>query len=124
KLASLAWRRTMENLARIQLNSKSEGFSRESIFSSAQMKFSVTYEFCRGDLSQDIYQDLIHNQNNMRPQELNSLFKISGLSNICMVVSDYEDLKLYFGNEDKFVIHQKITEALEDFFDRRNKIAH
>lgn len=124
KLAATAWKRAMEGLARIQLNPKKEVFSKESVFSDAQTRFSVAFEFCRGDLKQDIYQDLIHNDNNMRPQELNSMFKVSGLGNACLLASDADDLKAFFGVDDAGLAHGKLVDALEDFFSRRNQTAH
>jgi RiboL-PSP-HEPN len=90
RLASVAWRRTMEALAKVRLKPTEE---RENVFAEALARFTVTYEFCRGDLSQDIYQDLIHNENNMRPQEINSLFNISGLRDVCLLASG--DIEFY-----------------------------
>ena len=54
----------------------------------AQARFSVIYEFVKGDLTQDIYRDLIHNENNMRPNQLNAMFTVAGLSDICSKVCD------------------------------------
>lgn len=83
KLASTAWKRTMDGLARIRFDTPGI----EAVFGAAQARFSVIYEFCQGDLTQDIYRDLIHNENNMRPGEINSLFKVSGLSDVCKKLS-------------------------------------
>ena len=124
RLASTAWKRTMENLARIQLNPRNTVFSRESIFSDAFTKFSTVYEFCRGDLSQDVFTDLVHNENNMRPAELNSLFKMSGLSNVCFLASGERPLLDELGIEEHQRNHDKLLERLEDFFERRNQVAH
>ncbi len=124
KIAAVAWKRTMEGLARIHLDPKKKVFSRESVFSDAQTRFSIAYQFCRGDLTQDIYQDLIHNENNMRPQEMNSLFKVSNLGNICFLIANFDGLKAFFGQDDHGAAHGKLLNALEDFFDRRNQTAH
>lgn len=124
KIAQVAWRRTMEELARIKLNPKTEVFSRESIFSDAQTRFAVTYQFCRGDITQDIYKDLIHNENNMRPEELNSMFRLSGLKNVCFLAADFAELKSYLGVDDQNLAHGKLLKTLDDFFDRRNQTAH
>ena len=124
KLAATAWKRTIERLARMQFNPKKEGSLKETNFLDTQTKFLITFDFCRGDLKQDIYQDLIHNENNMRPQELNSMFKISGLGNICFLACEAEEIKAFFGvNETEFT-HGKLLEALEEFFSRRNQTAH
>jgi len=124
KMAPIAWKRTMENLARVHLNPKKEIFSRESIFADALTRFTVTYEFCKGDITQDIYQDLIHNENSMRPQEINTLFNISALGNACGLASEQEPLLSFFNeiNPGKTLI--QFVESLDEFFERRNKVAH
>lgn len=120
KLASTAWKRTMDGLARIRFDTPGI----ESVFGAAQARFAVIYEFCRGDLTQDIYRDLIHNENNMRPGEINSLFKVSGLSDVCMKLSDKKSVLEVFGTADPGKAHGKLIAALENFFERRNTIAH
>lgn len=124
KLANVAWRRTMENLARIAINPNEDAAVRESAFSEAHTKFSVVYQFCRGDITQDIYQDLIHNENNMRPGEINSLFKISNLNNVCLLVSDNDPLKELFDEKEAGKVHGLLLKSLETFFERRNQVAH
>ena len=123
-LAATVWKRAMQKLARVQLGPQLEILSRESMFSDAKARFSIAFEFCRGDLTQDIYQDLIHNDNNMRPKELNLMFKVSGLENACLLVAEAEDIKSYFGVDTSGLAHGKLLEALNDFFNRRNQTAH
>lgn len=124
KLAGVAWKRALESLARIQLDPRTQNFSREGIFADALTKFTSVYEFCKGDLTQDIYEELIHNQNNMRPQELNSLFKISGLGNVCLLLSAHPDLIIFVDEENQQSANARIVERMEDFFERRNQAAH
>nr|WP_277622744.1 HEPN domain-containing protein [Sphingomonas telluris] len=124
RLATVAWRRTMESLARLRLNDRTEVFSRESIFADAQTRFTIAYEFCRGDLTQDIYQELIHNESNMRPQELNSLFNLSGLGNVCGLASAEAELLTELGETEPGQAAPRLVERLEDFFERRNQVAH
>jgi hypothetical protein len=124
KLASVAWRRTLESLARVQLNPKKEVFSRESIFADALTKFTVVYEFCRGDIKQDIYDDLIHNENNMRLGEINSLFKISGVTDICRKACDDPSLTEILGETEAGKAHGRLLDRLDEFFERRNQVAH
>lgn len=124
KLASTAWRRTLETLARADPNKRSDGLTKESILAEAQAKFSALYAFSRGDLSQEIYSDLIHNENNMRAGEVNKLFGISGLKNVCERVCSSDDVKHHFGEEEPSVVSGMLNAALEEFFDRRNQIAH
>jgi hypothetical protein len=121
KLTATAWRRTLEKLARMKMD---DGLGREGVFGTAQARFSVVYEFCNGDLSKDIYMDLIHNENNMRHDEINSMFKVSGFSNVCGRASETKSLKDYFGEFETSRTHGKLRGAIDDFIDRRNQTAH
>jgi hypothetical protein len=114
----------MEALARVRLNATEEGFSRDNVFAEALARFTVTYEFCRGDLSQDIYQDLIHNENNMRPQEINSLFNISGLRDVCLLASADGEFMGLLGEVEPGKAHGQLVQRLEEYFERRNQVAH
>lgn len=122
KLVSTAWKRSMESLARVRFDV--EPAARESLMVDTQARFSVIYEFVKGDLAQDIYRDLIHNENNMRADELNSMFNIAGLSDICRKVCDSHELQSFFGESEPGKAHGKLLAALENFFARRNGIAH
>lgn len=123
-MLTAAWKRTMEGLAKIKFESSQFNVSNGNIFGVAQNRFTVIYEFFRGDLTQDIYQDLIHNENNMRATEINGLFRVSGLINICLMSSDKAPLLEYLGEIEKGKAHGKLLNSLDEFFDRRNKIAH
>lgn len=124
KLAATAWKRTMEGLAKVRLDDRQSGAGTENVFGAAQARFSVIYDFCRGDLTQDIYRDLIHNENNMRPNELNGLFKVSGFGDVCRGLSDKPAILEIFGESEPGKAHGKLLSGLEDFFERRNGIAH
>lgn len=124
KLATVAWRRTLEAIARLRLDPQISNFSREGMFADALTRFTTVYEFCKGDLSQDIYQELIHNENNMRPQEINGLFNLSGLKNICMLASSSQDLMNFVNEVEPGKANARVVELIEDFFERRNQIAH
>ncbi len=124
KLASTAWKRTMDGLSKVRFDGEQAGVGAEHVFGAAQARFTVIYEFCKGDLTQDIYRDLIHNENNMRPGEVNSLFKVSGLGDVCTKLSDKQPILETFGETERGKAHGKLLFALEDFFERRNAIAH
>lgn len=114
----------MDRLSRARFDGDQASAGTENVFGAAQARFTVVYEFCKGDLTQDIYRDLIHNENNMRPSELNGLFKVSGLSDICTKISDKQPVLDMFGESDPPRAHGKLLSGLEDFFERRNAIAH
>lgn len=124
KLASTAWKRAMDKLSKVKIDNEQDGTSTDNIFGAAQARFTVIYEFCKGDLTQDIYRDLIHNENNMRPGEVNGLFKVSGLGDVCRKLSDKKPMLDAFGESEPGRVHGKLLLALEDFFERRNAIAH
>ena len=115
-----AWRRTMESLIRIRLGQRA---SSRTILA-GQTKFNAVFEFCRGDLSQDIYDELIHNDSNMRVQQINALFKVSGLKNVCWQLSDKRPICKNFSQSDKNSNHGMVMRSLDDFFERRNRVAH
>ena len=60
----------------------------------------------------------------MRPGEINSLFKISGLSDVCFETAGKKPLLDNFGEDDAGKAHGRLLKTLEEFFDRRNDIAH
>jgi hypothetical protein len=122
KLVSTAWKRSMEGLARLRFDV--EESARERFMIDTQTRFSAAYLFVKGDLTQDIYRDLIHNENNMRPNEINSMFKVAGLSDVCAKVCDKPAMLLFFGETEAGKAHGKLVVALNDFFERRNGIAH
>ncbi|GAA4247794.1 hypothetical protein GBZ26_17275 [Azospirillum formosense] len=121
-LAVTAWKRTMDGLGRIKFDGSSK--SRSDVVSAAQDRFLNIYEFCKGDLSKDIYNELIHNENNMRPGQINSLFKVAGLKDICSLCSDKQPFLDIFGEAEPGKAHGKFLTGMEDFFERRNEIAH
>lgn len=123
KMASTVWKRTLEGLSKIKFDGDSANNASHP-FGVAQARFSVVYEFCKGDLTKDIYRDLIHNENNMRPGELNAMFKVSGLGDVCSKSSDKAPLLLHFGQNEPGKAHGLLLAGLEDFFERRNTIAH
>lgn len=123
KIAPTAWKRIMDGLSRLRFDTQYNS-GREGIFSDAQTKFSLIHDFCNGDLTKDIYRDLIHNENNMRPSMLNDLFSISDLPNICHKISGKRTIIDFFGESEIGKAHGKLISNLENFFERRNLIAH
>jgi RiboL-PSP-HEPN len=124
RLAATAWRRTMETLARVQIDTTVNNPSGEAMFSDVLARFNVIYEFCKGDLSQDVYRDLVYNENNMRPTEINALFRVSDLRDVCSKLADKRALLDNFGETEPGKAHGRLLTSLNEFFERRNGIAH
>lgn len=123
KLTETAWKRTLEGLARERL--KVNGVSvLEDVSRSSRAKFDAVCGFISGDLSQEIFDDLIHNENNMRAGELNSMFKVSGLNNVCTKICERDEVQHFFSETNAGVAHGQFIEHNDGFFERRNGIAH
>lgn len=122
KLVSTAWKRTMEGLGKVKFNGQKQGTT--DVFGMANARFTVVYEFCKGDLTKDIYRELIHNEMNMRPPQINELFNVSGLSDVCRACCSRQPLLDQFGESESGIAHGKFLVAMEDFFERRNVTAH
>ena len=75
-------------------------------------------------MSSDIYRELIHNENNMRPKEINGLFKLSGLDNVCRRICDIQTMNDFFDETDAERTNGRLVSAVEAFFERRNQTAH
>lgn len=120
-LASTAWKRTMDGLGKVKFDAQHRP---HDVFGTAHAKFSVIYDFCKGDLSKDIYRELIHNENNMHPSQINALFKVSGLPKICELCSHKQSLLDIFGETEPGKAHGKVLTGINNFFERRNEIAH
>ena len=124
KIVATAWRKSMEALSRLQIDAIDERSSRDVIFMGALARFNSILEFCRGDRTQDIYKDLIHNENNMRPVEINGLFKMCELRNVCLAICDKLPLLEAFAETEPGKAHGQLLISLNAFFERRNQIAH
>jgi hypothetical protein len=122
-LATTAWRRSMERLAKVRFDIEDQP-ARNTLLLSTGTIFSAVHEFVRGDLTKDIYGDLIHNENNMRPNELNAMFKVSGLGDVCLKLCAMQTIKDHFEETEQGKTHGKLMTALEEFMERRNNIAH
>ena len=124
KLAATAWKRTLEELARAKIDTGGTPVSLETIARNARLSFETICSFMEGDREQDIYGSLIHNENNMRPNQLNAVFTISDLSDVCFKISDKPPLLNYFEDEDTGRVHGRLLIRLNDFIEKRNEIAH
>lgn len=124
KLATTAWRRAMRSMTQLRIDNGSRFLSPDGGTLDPKPRFDGIYQFCKGDLSQDVYSDLVFNESNMRPREINSLFGISGLRDVCRQASGERPLVEHFSEDDKGRSHGLLLSVLDSFFDRRNTIAH
>lgn len=124
KLTATAWRRSLEEMARAKIDTGGTSLPLLQIASDARSQFEAICKFLEGDTSQNIYNHIAHNENNMRPDQINAIFKVCDLQNVCGKICDTEMLKDHFVEEDSGQVNTKFRLALNDFMEKRNSIAH
>lgn len=124
KLTATAWKRTLEGLSRAKIDTGGTPEPTELISRQARSSFEAVCSFLEGDTTQDIYASLIHNENNMRPGQLNAVFSICDLKDVCSKTSERHELSTYFEEEDPGKVHGLLLTRLNDFMEKRNNIAH
>ena len=124
RMAATAWKRTLEGLARAKLDTGGTPVPFDAIARDARQSFDKVCGFVGGDITQDIYQALIHNEYNMRPKQLNEIFGVCDLSNVCLKISDKGPLLDFFDETESGRVHGQVLIVLNDFMERRNSIAH
>jgi len=119
-----AWERTLSDLARVKGNGRTKKDAVRMSANQARARIDALCSFVEGDINEDIFDGLIYNKNNMRAKEINKLFRVSGLENVCLQVCEQESLKEFFGRDDDQRTHGDLLAALENFINRRNEVAH
>lgn len=94
------------------------------ISSEARLAFDSICRFLEGDTSQDIFKHIAHNENNMRPGQINALFKTCDLNDVCSKLAEHPVMKDHFGETEAGVTHGKFINNLNEFIEKRNAIAH
>jgi HEPN superfamily RiboL-PSP-like protein len=119
KLPSIIWRRSLEILARKPF----DDLVRDGSQTDLQLKEIVS--FCiRGNLGSDVSSAISHNENNMRPEELGRLFNQVGIQSVILKIGDSSVIKSFYGTDNAGRAAEKARSSMEDFFRRRNEIAH
>ncbi|WP_428277745.1 HEPN domain-containing protein [Candidatus Palauibacter sp.] len=123
-LLMTAWKRTLGEAVRLQVNGRSKRDALKMSAKQVRPKVDALCSFVEGDIQQNIYDHLIHNEINMRATQINKLFRVSGREDICSEVCKQGSLKAFFDREDERKTHGELLAALENFINRRNEIAH
>ncbi|MCJ8237777.1 HEPN domain-containing protein [Peteryoungia algae] len=121
KLLAQAWKRSMDGLSKLQFDTPTK---RQNSVNAIHTRYTDVFDFTNGDLSKDIYTTLIHNENNMRPSQINQLFAVSNLSNLCHLICNDKPLLEHFETHDQGAAHGALLRDLDEFMDRRNDVAH
>ncbi|MGA0626613.1 HEPN domain-containing protein [Pseudomonas aeruginosa] len=118
-LAGKVWKKALDNMARTQF-SRIEERSRET---EENIRNILNFTL-RKDLRSDVSKTVAHNVNNMRPQQMAELFKDIGISEIINKSCNEHSLKILIGASKKAELVSTVTLRLDDFFQRRNDMAH
>lgn len=119
KIAAVVWRRSLETLARTPFEEI------ESNSAIADQRLATIVGFClKKDLASDVADVLSHNENNMKTEQLNALFNAIGISSMCAKACEIQQLIDYLGCDNAGKASKELEERINDFFRRRNEIAH
>jgi hypothetical protein len=119
KLRSKLWRSTLERAARKPFGDV------DSQSWLARDRLQNLMKFCLdGDLSVPIDDEISHNERNMRPDQISDLFSKIGIRNIFVTGCALEEAIEYFDCQNADQASENLRAALEDFFIRRNNVAH
>jgi hypothetical protein len=119
KIFAAVWRRSLERLSRSSLDDLSRDVP------SVDGKLTAAIGFClTKDITADVSDAVAHNDQNMRPAELNRLFSQLGVKNMCARACEYEPLVAHLGCDSPGKANSELQVRVEDFFRRRNEIAH
>lgn len=124
RLMDTAWRATMQRLSQIRLRVNTGEAAVKTALADARRQFDTIYSFCAGDLDQDVFAQVVQNENNMRPGEINRLFRACGLKDVVAQIASEDVILTFFSEDEPNRACEKLRGALEDFFGRRNRIAH
>ena len=124
RLVETAWKRTLNELLYTREEGETKKARLASIAKLARSRLDAICLFIEGDISQDIYSKLTHNENNMRPEQINNLFRIGGLSGVCKEVCKRRELQVFFGTKGQENTYSALEKTLNAFIDKRNVIAH
>ena len=94
-------------------------------------KVKSLFEFVEGDLTSNVTNQIVRTNIHLRATEVNRLFKIAGINEICTELSKSENLGDYHGFKSKNLrlknrtkIQERIEKHLAEFYKYRNSIVH
>jgi len=119
KLAPAVWRRTLEKMARTQFE---EVLENPNVL---EERFAAVVAFAiKKNVQSDVSDAVAHNENNMRPTQLNTLFNQIGISNIILGACNDTQLRSHLDCDEQENARTILVNRIEDFFRRRNYVAH
>lgn len=124
RILRTAWKRTFDSIARLEVPQNTRTHDIHQIVRKAEERSKAVFAFLRGDTRLDIYTDLVQNDFNMRTQEINRLFRISGVKDVCTLVSREPNVVNHFHVDSENATGRELAEFIDRFIEQRNDIAH
>lgn len=124
RILRTAWKRTFDSIARLEIPQNTRTSDIYQIVGKAEERSKAVFAFMKGDTGLDIYADLVQNDNNMRTQEINRLFKISGVNDVCARISREPSVVNHFHVDSENATGRELAEFIDRFIEQRNHIAH
>lgn len=119
-----SWRRTFRSIADASVPQSTDNKGIMSAVNDAELRTKTLLAFLRGDLTQEIYDGLAENDGAMRVKQINSLFRISDISNVCGLTSQCQLIIDHFKSESADQGSSDLSNFIDEFIDQRNQIAH
>ena len=114
----------MDGLGKLKVGKdiKPEAFNQT--LKDSRIYFDNVHGFLLGNLHHEIYDVLIHNEYNMRYSQINELFSVCGLKNVCASAGKMKRMKKYFSETRAEKVDGLFCEEINSFFELRNTVAH
>ena len=119
-----AWKRTFDAIGRADVPQNTRTGEIHQMVANAEAKADAVFGFLRGNTGRDIYEGLVQNDGNMRPKEINRLFNISQVSDVCSQVSSEQDVIDHFQVDSATTSATELVDFINEFIEQRNGIAH
>ena len=124
RMLRTAWQRTFNSIARFEVPQNTRTEAIHQLVGRAEKRSATIFAFLRGKTSLDIYADLVQNDVNMRTREINRLFKLSEVSDVCREVSREQSVIDHFQVDSEDVAGSELANFIDRFIEQRNHIAH
>ena len=119
-----AWRRTFSSIADLVIPQSTDNKGIMSAVNYAEVRSKTLLAFLRGDVTQEIYDGLVDNDSAMRVKQINALFGISDIKNVCKLTSQNRCIIDHFKAESADQGSADLSNFINQFIDQRNEIAH
>ena len=123
-LLRTAWNRTFDTITRTRLPQGTRTNELHATVHSARGRADSVFSFLEGKMTEDIYDELVRTGKNMRVGEINRLFSLSRLPKVCAKVAEQQPIIDHFHSGGSSLSATDLERFINEFIDRRNKIAH